>query len=234
MTTVKNPEFILAVINSPALEEVTLTDTLNASTFADLIKNDLVIAQRTMLETCLSVRQIIPYITISKMIDGVEHVCVYQRTKKVGEQRLAGKYSIGFGGHMEHRNLFISEEGVVNPIASIINTAHTEIAEELAFIDPNGAEYHDYEIGFISKFLIDSVDDVAKVHLGVLMGIIIPENYRVVCREEELKMIGFYPVTGLNANKDLNFENWSQLYLDYLNDTPKPMAHDDSKEPGWI
>jgi predicted NUDIX family phosphoesterase len=234
MTTVKNPEFILAVINSPALEEIKLDDTLSTSSFADLIKNDLVIAQRTMLETCLLFRQIIPYITISKMIDGVEHICVYQRTKKVGEQRLAGKHSIGFGGHMEQRNLFISEEGIVNPIASIINTAHTEIAEELAFIDPTGAEYHDYEVGFISKFLIDSSDDVAKVHLGVLMGIIVPDNYRVVVREEELKMIGFYPVAGLNANKDLNFENWSKLYLDYVNEVPKPMVHDDSKEPGWV
>lgn len=108
---------------------------------SELITKPVFLAQRPECETDESAVQLIPYITL---VDGSGKdlkFFVYTRGKASGEQRLAGKCSVGLGGHIESivsdynvsGSILISDNEVVNSIA---DAAVREVQEEIGLDVP--------------------------------------------------------------------------------------------------
>lgn len=112
------------------------------------------IGPRGLLEEQPLFRQIIPYAVV--MVG--DKYLRYRRTPVGGEQRLHGKYSIGFGGHVELHDL-VFQQGKIQLLRSLADAMARELREELA-IDP-----------WLSKsrtggLLIDNSSEVGRVHVG--------------------------------------------------------------------
>lgn len=179
------------------------------------------ISRRQELETDESFRQYLPYSVLVKVVDGAVKVFVYERGKKgEGEVRLAGKKSIGIGGHVDATDVQFGQQGqdwVNQPI--LTNTfwqnRQREYAEEVGvqFPTPNGTtdeKTHGVEAGFI----IDNSDAVGRVHLGLPGFIILPNDAQVDMIEPALRTTGFVDLDELIANIDeYDFENWSRILL---------------------
>ncbi len=141
-------------------------------------------------------------------------VLVYNRQAKdagVGESRLAGAASIGFGGHSEledcHQEL---------PWDSLMASMHRELCEELHH--DNGYIMVFEEEAYASKLLgiiNSSATDVDKVHLAIVVSIDLPysseemNSYSVLHSKEpdQIKNIRWVPVESLN--QEANLESWS-------------------------
>lgn len=159
--------------------------------------------------------QYLPYIVFSKMVGEEKKYFTYQRTKKVGEERLAGNLSIGIGGHVELEDIKLDPDHKNVQVFNTLNTcAHREIAEEIAFQnDANNVQKQPRFQGFI----VDNSNEVGQVHLGVVLEVFLQDsNIDAVCSEEELKTLGFMSLKEIVAyceEHEVQAENWTKIYL---------------------
>ncbi len=158
----------------------------------DLITNHVSFMPRCHAETDIQYKQIIPYM----LFLFEKKLFVMQRKKTASEQRLAGKFSLGIGGH-------IRQEDIQN--ANIIDWADREFQEEVT--------YHGSKTVEIIGLLNDDSNDVGKVHLGIIM--LIQANSDQISINDEHKS-----GTLLNHDECLALrpymESWSQMCLDFL------------------
>lgn len=178
-------------------------------------------------------RQILPYSVLmhtQKNEDGSEtnRYLTYQRGKfaqkatdeGIGEVRLEGKVSIGWGGHIEILET-VQVDGVLNTSQTIYNGMMRELDEELAL--DVGAEVQESvsDLIFNSEIkdilLINSdASQVDKLHLGVTFVQRVsgdtPPN--IVSNEAALKDMGWLTVEELRQQDN---ESWTAMLLDYLN-----------------
>lgn len=99
-------------------------------------------AQRAQLENNPTFKQILPYFVLEK--EG--KVFVYQRTNKVGEQRLAGNLSVGIGGHGDLQDIapYYASDGPAYEdhshaiVDALSLSAWRELQEELEFKHTDG------------------------------------------------------------------------------------------------
>lgn len=165
-------------------------------------------------------KQLLPYILITKDEGEVTKVLVYQRGKGVGESRLAGKMSIGLGGHIDITDA-ISALGVISLPATIRENIFRELQEELKFstgdVDCSyGFELNDMlDSSVFLGFINDNSDHVGKDHLGIVMSVPCIDVEASI-REAELQEIGWYTLEELKDNPYFNFENWSKILIDSL------------------
>lgn len=159
------------------------------------------------LDMCLSFRprfdvefdpswkQVIPYTYITTLNRGT--VLAYQRASKGGEDRLASKWSIGFGGH-------------INPIddsqgrAQMLDLAtKRELQEELTFCVPYDAPE---TVGFIYR------DDtpVDRVHVGVARRVAYPGALEDIGHSDEIAALKWMTLSEL---ADFPMEGWSEDIL---------------------
>lgn len=156
-----------------------------------LIKN-VSFMPRCHAETNIQYKQIIPYM----LFLFEKKLFVMQRKNSASEQRLAGKFSIGIGGH-------IRQEDIKN--ANIIDWANREFQEEVTY---NGSKTVN-----IIGLLNDDSDDVGKVHLGIIL--LAQANSDQISINDEHK-------DGMLLNRDEclalkpYMESWSQMCLDFL------------------
>lgn len=163
-------------------------------------------------------QQIIPYVTIYAVNpeDAKLMVLQYQRLEKgEGEERLAGKTSIGFGGHIDTPNEVVSREVITNEdgttsftmtlqdfIDTGYNCAVREIKEELD-IDLQELGINIYESN-TAIFQGDMSEEVNRVHLGFSIQIqVSPEKFEEIQQKlkfnpEEIKQVG---VMGVNLDE---------------------------------
>ncbi len=146
---------------------------------------------RLTMEQDLNFKQIIPYLVF--MHD--DQVFVVQRKETASESRLAGKLSVGIGGHIRKEDLLGS---------TIFDWAQREFNEEVIYHD----EFEFEPLGIVN----DDTNSVGQVHLGfvfLLKGT--TANIQIRSELKEGKMVP------LSSIKDLApFETWSQLVLQSL------------------
>lgn len=198
--------------------------------------SNIYFAQRKQLEENLNFKQIIPYFVFRDFNGRVFH---YQRTSQVGEQRLAGKVSIGIGGHSELSCLHeVDRHNFTLPTSDKISyaiglSASKEWQEELDFtgsivpLSPLSvlAPLYDslyspsplpldycltYKPNLIG-FINDNSNDVGKVHLGLVYLVSVVVGELVKIKEDELVDKGFQ---NLSLSSDL--EPWSFLVAEHL------------------
>lgn len=153
-------------------------------------------------------KQVIPYgIIMSSDMRGCQ-VFAYQRTKAVGESRLADFHSIGFGGHINPEDVedAMSPDNGVGLHHLIISGLRRELREELkippvTFLEPVGLLY-------------DDSNAVGQVHLGFVYFVWIKDADASI-RDEALKPLGWRTP---NAIKKLaaSLEPWSKKCLPWL------------------
>ena len=153
---------------------------------------------RSSAETDPGFKQIIPYALLTH--EG--RVLHYVRGKKVGEQRLASKGSIGIGGHLNEldENLFSVDE------TSYQAGVQREVTEELILDSPYQND--------IRALLNDDSTEVGRVHLGIV-HVFTLETADVTKREAAITQMAFLTPDELRARRH-TLETWSQMCVDQL------------------
>lgn len=220
LKTTNKPELIVAVI-SQAFDDIFQQEGFIKSEDSELpaiidqLQPFSIIGSRNYLEDAPTYRQYLPYIVFSKMVGDVKKYFVYQRTKKIGEERLAGNISVGLGGHVETKDINIDNAtGAMNVLETLRMNSSREIAEEIFFCyDTNNYEKTPIFQGFIK----DNSNSVGTVHLGVLFEVFLQdEAVQINCIEEELKTVGFMSLEEIQdycKDNSVESENWTTLYL---------------------
>lgn len=155
-----------------------------------LIKKEIPTVEATLVdrEVCeqedSGLQQLIPYVTFYAVDAdaGKLKFIQYQRPDQgEGEERLAGKTSVGFGGHIDQESEIVSAETIVKedgtkayPMTlsdlsqTAFNCALREIKEELNLdlTDDLGLRLEDAETAF---FIGDQSEEVNRVHTGFSM-----------------------------------------------------------------
>lgn len=194
-------------------------------------EDNMVWRTREALEKDLTLVHFIPYLLLH---DGKGKVFHYQRTKKVGESKLAGNRSIGLGGHMDvtpqvvryvyNAKTMRNESHFLNAVMGGISA---ELYEEITTggtCDLNA----EIEAPEFRGFYYDDTEDndgVGKVHLALVFTIKvkIKEDHpngagveRFYTNEEELISLQPYDLK-LEVQPDFEgeLEPWSKAMVEY-------------------
>jgi predicted NUDIX family phosphoesterase len=160
---------------------------------------------RSKCETDPSYQQLIPYVLV---FDERGQILFYNRGDKGGENRLGGKWSCGFGGHVNDK-----DDGWLGGIVR-------ELREELCFtaaIVPPETLFGVGDWAVLSGplgFLRDDTTPVGRVHLGVLYEI---KAGSVTPKEDVAWTWSSVGLLRRMAEKNPDdLEKWSRMALDVL------------------
>lgn len=125
-----------------------------------------------------------------------DRLFVYQRSATSGEPRLAGRRSLGIGGHVNSSDLVVRQR----PEQTILTAARRELEEEIAAATP-------VEVTILALLNEDNTE-VSRVHLGIVALARIAEP-AVSLRDPSLSGGSFWRIADLEREID-SFETWSQ------------------------
>lgn len=192
----------------------------------------LCVAPRFTLENNPQVRHLISYCPLLRInrLTGYLEVLLYQRPDKKsgneGEERLAGDFSIGFGGHFEFAEL-PNLDKVQDPevAALLIAQAFTtstgrELDEEIQPED-DPSFTSDLVVGnpTIETMIIDNSNDVGLQHVGLATYFRVIDGVTFKARGEEvnnIKVIGWFTPQQIRFDYHDLLENWSKMLNDLL------------------
>jgi predicted NUDIX family phosphoesterase len=185
----------------------------------------LFIGRRAELETDERFGQALPYIVMYQRPTEFQtspRVFTYQRTTKVGEERLAGALSVGGGGHVDIADVALNGS-VIDVVLTFARAIARELNEEFVFKHPGSHNMLSFDqvrathTDFFPKFvglINDTSNAVGRVHYGMVMAMEVPHGFEPRCREEELTTIGWTLPSETLALGEGALENWSQLVLE--------------------
>lgn len=154
---------------------------------------------RREMEDDPTMKQIIPYLIVRHGA----RLFLFQRSSAGGEARLHGLYSIGVGGHINHRD-------VVNASDLVAAALRRELEEELIV----EGDWQSRLVGVLN----DDSNPVGRVHFG-LVHVVETESPAITVRESEAmtgRLADSREVLGLRDR----METWSQIIVDTID----PMA----------
>ena len=228
MNVKKHPGFILAVDYSFFQKHpdfgygVTYYPT---ASFINEVASSLVLREREHLDNSVNpeghkgdqkYRQLLPYVIIRRTDEnGVVRYLPYRRTSGVGESRLAGNVSIGFGGHIDLNDIVTNADSSIDLVEVIRQATTRELDEEVRFL----SEIDELEIPatnikqcFGDLFILDNANDVGKLHVGLIMTVDLDMYANATTKEDELASMDWKTAEEL-LNSELQLENWTWLYL---------------------
>jgi predicted NUDIX family phosphoesterase len=241
----KHPQFIIATASKLFENYPRWCNSLLQRSMVDFLaeaQEHLTIRQRAHLETNNNYRQLLPYVILRyKDATGTYRYFTYKRKDGVGEQKLVGKYSLGFGGHVDLPDVCVGEDGIPNLADTLNLSTGREIVEELVYVKEDGTDGEEYDLNeqLLSRttgLFVKADTDPEDKHLGIIIVIDVKPETILRCREEELEMVGGMTVAEL-LESDFEIEAWSKLFLDYIahledslhSDTPLAMTTLDSE-----
>lgn len=202
--------------------------TMTPKTFFESVQKSLFIGRREELETDERFGQVLPYVVLYQRVGSGDtagfKVFVYQRTKKVGEQRLAGNLSIGTGGHVDLADLR-QKDSVVDVVATFATAISRELNEEIGFRltidgDHENLTFDQLRSSVDSKIfprfvgmINDTSDAVGRVHYGFVFALEVPAGFEPYCLEAELRTVGMSDLKLAASRSTEEFENWSKIVL---------------------
>lgn len=207
-------ESILAIRNNFLVCELAMVQGMNpisVEALSAVATPHLVLGCRESLEKDESNRQFILYAVPmrSNGRTGKAEFFAYRRGKGVGEGRLLGNVSVGIGGHVDLADV-VHSESVINLNSTIGIALTREIKEEVKF---SGGEC---ELDLFSAgLLLDDSNEVGRVHLGVVMGLLLPDHIDMDCAEPELDTLGFMTAEELLSGT-YPLENWTRIVLEHF------------------
>lgn len=232
---VKYPEVIpalpLNVVQDVLFLDEGFSNRLPYGEFIRLATPEVIWEQRQKLEDQLDDMQLVPYaIYVVVRDDPLEEdgIVLYQRSKTVGESKLLGNYSIGFGGHPEDQDKVSGEEDRLLLQPTIMCARNRERDEEM-LIQWGASAIHpdikDMHFGYLN----DTSNPVGRKHLGLVSVTLLSDDVSVESKEPNQIMKGIYPLS-LLLDEELAYESWTKLCLDAL----KVLFNDNGKFVGKI
>jgi len=175
--------------------------------------------------------QLLPYRVLRSKTAAGHLFSRYQRGKGVGESRLAGNDSIGYGGHMDWIDYqseamtlanenpsgmdeFVTEEqdSTLDVVQTLKLSAHREFLQEVKLIrgerDVTDELANSIEFN-LAGLIWDHSNDVGHLHLGIVLIGDLPEDVTAVPREAELLPREPQYVDELLANEAA--ESWTSI-----------------------
>ena len=171
---------------------------------------------RSRAEADPAYKQLIPYVI---MTHGGKCLS-YVRGKRAGETRLAGRRSIGIGGH-------VNPDDDEMPLFDVdfedayFTAVKREVAEEVSV----EAGHEDRIVALLN----DDSTEVGQVHLGIVHHWTL-ESVKVSKREQMITQIAFMSPAELHEVRD-TLETWSRLCLDHLDEMTKRGASGTQPRP---
>ncbi|MEM4396188.1 MAG: NUDIX domain-containing protein [Candidatus Woesearchaeota archaeon] len=168
--------------------------------YQSIILKNYEFLDRSVAEVNPNYKQPIPYGII---INPENRVLLYKRgNKNYNEKRLAEKYSIGIGGHIDQEDLENNNENFLE--FALMREIQEEIKLEKESIQKVEL------IGYIN----DDSNDVGKVHFGLVY--LIKINFStIIPNDDEIIFFDFKDVKDLEQYTD-KFETWSLICYEYL------------------
>lgn len=165
--------------------------------------------ERDAVETNPRLKQLIPYVVVAcfPMQDEVPTVLAYRRTKKVGEQRLAGLRSIGFGGHIEKVDSRRGKD--MSAKVQHLAAAQRELNEELPQLSTS------FVGGGILGLVNDESNEVGSVHLGIVHVAVVRKQHPPRNGDAGHAELAYHDFDNLLQSAG-EFETWSGLCLQSL------------------
>ncbi|MEG0869661.1 MAG: hypothetical protein RSG77_21850 [Hafnia sp.] len=161
-------------------------------------------------------RQVLPYVTV-RNDSGL--LLPYLRGAAVGEARLAGNASVGFGGHVDLCDV-VHHNSTIDFMATVRLNIQRELEEELLVFVPGSDLPEDADVPVMSAgelrfngVINDHSDDVGRLHLGFSFDFVLKPGYSARSREEELRTLPWQSGSELSSMPGVKVENWSNLYL---------------------
>lgn len=169
--------------------------------------------------------QLLPYVLFFQRTDGADTgdalIHVYQRGKQVGESRLAGNNSIGYGGHIDLEDVVVNNDNdsIIDLEETIRASMLRELWEEVRITTPDDTNdtvgfYHEkvkYGKPHFVGLIIDN-NAVGLLHIGLLFSVRVPEGATVQPAEDVLIDVGTF--TPQQLKHDAKLESWSKLIID--------------------
>jgi len=177
---------------------------------------------RWVCNKLMTFRQIVNYNVFVRGEDESTEIFVYQRSKGVGESRLVGKKSFGFGGHIELDDADYLE-GIpgVDEASWVLDFQRTlesgfdrETSEEIILMSSDGVEFVPEGTGTVMMVRDDS-NDVGRAHLGFSRFYQLDETVELIVADEHLITIGWVPLNEILATLD-EYENWSSMIVKFI------------------
>lgn len=201
------------------LGEGLITDAAAREEFGKLLNRAFFI-ERDFVETRSRFKQIIPYCVAtwydSRLVTDTAqetYVLTYKRKSKHTEQRLAQKWSIGFGGHIEPKDAEgTARFGKQHGIMAVMQAAQREFGEETGLkLDKSR---------FVGLLNLDEPGPVERVHLGAILNIDLTEFHRdlpeIKPKDDEADRFKWVKFSIFSAPGmiDNNWEAWSKIVLE--------------------
>lgn len=169
------------------------------------IDKNITTMRRGDAEEDFTYKQPIPYAVIKQG----DYYFGYERLQGAGETRLHGQISLGVGGHMNE----IDGMQMDSFDNVLMENLRRELEEEL-YIDTDNGEAIELDTKVIG-LINDDLNEVGRVHIGILAFIELSNNAIVSVRETEQLDGRWYSVEELKADYD-RLETWSKFVVDAL------------------
>lgn len=166
--------------------------------FAMTLKMCVAFRERADVEEDEKWVQLIPYTYLYD--PRADAVLVYRRAEKGGDPRLAGKWSLGFGGHINPLDDRLGRDRMIDL------ATNREIQEELTFHDP-------YDAPQTLGFLHLRSTPVDRVHFGVVRQALYHGNPKAIQHNEEIAELRWCTIPELS---NYEFEGWSEALVTFL------------------
>lgn len=156
-------------------------------------------------------KQLIPYVVFRR----ATQILTYVRSSNSGDERLQGKMSIGFGGHINPVDTKSSVKSYIVDPHGFLSAAYCagiyrELEEELV-VNP-GLHCHTIST---AGLINDDSNDVGKVHLGVVHTIALTFAHQVYPNEESIKHLKWLTISSIRA-REKDLESWSRICVDHI------------------
>jgi predicted NUDIX family phosphoesterase len=147
-------------------------------------------------------KQLVAYVLLRRD----DRVALFRRTG--GEGRLAGKLTVGLGGHVELRDVWPVDIGEPDLRWAIGRAAWREIQEEIRLPDRRAEWPSEWrQVGLVN----DDRDPVGRVHLGVVWSCWV-DREEVIVKDPGLEFQGWANALTLFRARDAGeMESWSAL-----------------------
>ena len=140
----KHPQHILAFEKATfGIEPLSGFIQMPPKAFFESAGKSLFIGRRAELETDERFGQALPYVVMYQRPTEFQtspRVFTYQRTTKVGEERLAGALSVGGGGHVDIADVALNGS-VIDVVLTFARAIARELNEEFSFKHPGSQDH---------------------------------------------------------------------------------------------
>lgn len=222
----KHSNYIL-VIDSDAFGQRRYQDVVIHASNKDSVFNEeqvnnyLSVRQRRRVEHMEQYRQILPYVILFRTLEnGETQFFPYRREETVGENRLAGNVSIGYGGHIDAPDVLFDDDGAIAFRETMVAAATRELKEEVVFENEIGTTTLELVEVVVAGTILcyeeakkNSEVPVGNVHAGYVIFQPIPEGSNVRSGEDELTSLP--PMTGAEIlASGMPLEPWTRIVLE--------------------